>query len=86
MSSMKNKKETKSNIVSRINRASGQVSAVSKMIEDGRPCKDVVTQFQASRKALERAYAGYLQENLSTCMKNKDEKTMKFVINSITSK
>lgn len=38
-----------------LKRAQGQLAAVVRMIEDGRDCKDVVTQLSAVSKALERA-------------------------------
>jgi len=75
----------KSDITIRINRASGQVSALSKMIDEERGCAEVVVQFQAAKRALERAYGQFLHENLEICIKNKDTKAMKVVINSITS-
>jgi len=82
---MSNKKST-SDIRKRINRASGQVSALSKMIDENRDCKDVIMQFQAAKRALEGAYAEYLEEQLSTCLKKKDEKVLRSVITSITKK
>jgi len=81
-----NKKNNTTDIQKRINRASGQVSALSKMIDENRDCKDVITQFQAAKRALEGAYAEYLEEQLSTCLKKKDPKVLHSVITSIAKK
>lgn len=42
-------------VLNRLRRAHGQLSGVIAMIEQGRDCKDVVTQLAAVSKALNRA-------------------------------
>ena len=42
-------------IVHRLRRAQGQLAGVIGMVEQGRECKDVVTQLAAVSKALDRA-------------------------------
>lgn len=42
-------------VLNRLRRAQGQLSGVIAMIEQGRDCKDVVTQLAAVSKALDRA-------------------------------
>lgn len=42
-------------ILSRLRRAQGQLNGVINMIENGRDCKDVVTQLAAVSRALDRA-------------------------------
>lgn len=42
-------------IVNRLRRAQGQLAGVIAMVEQGRECKDVVTQLAAVSKALDRA-------------------------------
>lgn len=42
-------------VLNRLRRANGQLSGVISMIEQGRDCKDVVTQLAAVSKALNRA-------------------------------
>ena len=38
----------------RLRRAAGQVQGVERMLEEGRECRDVVTQLSAATKALEQ--------------------------------
>lgn len=42
-------------VLNRLRRAQGQLSAVVTMIEDGRECREVVTQLAAVSKAIDRA-------------------------------
>ena len=42
-------------VLNRLRRAHGQLAGVISMIEQGRDCKDVVTQLAAVSKALDRA-------------------------------
>ena len=42
-------------VLNRLRRAQGQLSGVISMIEQGRDCKDVVTQLAAVSRALDRA-------------------------------
>lgn len=42
-------------VMNRLRRAQGQLAAVLTMIEDGRECRDVVTQLAAVSKAIDRA-------------------------------
>lgn len=42
-------------VLNRLRRAQGQLAAVLSMIEDGRDCRDVVTQLAAVSKAIDRA-------------------------------
>ncbi len=42
-------------VLNRLRRAQGQLAGVIAMIEQGRDCKDVVTQLAAVTKALDRA-------------------------------
>ena len=42
-------------VVNRLRRAQGQIGGVLRMIEEGRDCKDIVTQLAAANRALDRA-------------------------------
>ncbi|NLT54893.1 MAG: metal-sensitive transcriptional regulator [Actinomycetales bacterium] len=42
-------------IVIRLRRARGQLDGIIAMLEQGRPCKDIVTQLAAASRALDRA-------------------------------
>ena len=39
----------------RLRRAAGQVAAVERMLDEGRDCKEIVTQLSAATRALEQA-------------------------------
>lgn len=47
-------------VVSRLRRVEGQVSGIIRMIEEGRECKDVVTQLAAASRALDKAGRSYV--------------------------
>ena len=42
-------------VIRRLQRAQGQLGGIIRMIQDGRDCKDVVTQIAAVSKAVDRA-------------------------------
>jgi DNA-binding FrmR family transcriptional regulator len=65
--------ETRKSILARLRRAEGQVRGVHAMIEEGRDCTDVVTQFAAAIKALEQAGYKYFAATLTECAINPDE-------------
>ncbi len=46
--------EVRRDCLNRLRRARGQIDGIMAMVEDGRECKDVVTQIAAASKALER--------------------------------
>lgn len=52
----------------RLRRAHGQLGAVIRMIEEGRDCKDVVTQLSACSSALDRAGFAIITTGLTKCM------------------
>ena len=56
----------------RLRRAQGQLGGVIQMIEDGRDCKDVVTQLAAVSRALDRAGFQIISTGLEQCVSNSD--------------
>ncbi|MCK0438648.1 metal-sensitive transcriptional regulator [Gordonia alkaliphila] len=60
--------EEVTSIVNRLRRAHGQLAGVIGMIEDGRDCKDVVTQLAAVSRALDRAGFKIVATGLRECM------------------
>jgi DNA-binding FrmR family transcriptional regulator len=52
---MNSDEDTMGAVLNRLRRAQGQLGGVITMIEQGRNCKDVVTQLAAVSKALDRA-------------------------------
>lgn len=70
-------------VINRINRLQGQINGALKMIEEGKDCKDVVTQLSAAKSALNRTMNVIVSENLVQCvretMNNPDEDTDELV-------
>lgn len=59
--------EETSQLIARLRRVEGQVRGIQGMINDGRECTDVVTQFAAAIKALEQAGYKYFATTLTQC-------------------
>ena len=59
-------------VINRLKRAQGQLAAVTRMLEEGRDCKDVVTQLAAVSKALDRAGFAIIATGLEQCIIQKD--------------
>lgn len=55
-------------VLNRLRRAQGQLAGVIAMIEQGRECKDVVTQLAAVSKALDRAGFKIVATGLRECV------------------
>lgn len=68
-------------IIKRVNRAQGQLGAVSRMLEEGRNCEDIVTQMSAVSKAINTAAFTLLSSSLKECLlegrQNSDEVSAK---------
>lgn len=59
-------------VVNRLKRAQGQLAAVTRMIEEGRDCKDIVTQLAAVSKALDKAGFAIIATGLQQCLSQED--------------
>lgn len=60
-------------VLTRLRRAHGQLGGVISMIEQGRSCKDVVTQLAAVSKALDRAGFKIIASGLRDCITRSDD-------------
>ena len=60
--------DTLADVVVRLRRAQGQIGGVIQMIEDGRDCKDIVTQLAAASRALDRAGFKIIATGLQQCI------------------
>lgn len=56
-------------LVTRLHRVEGQVRGLARMVEDGRPCVDVLTQISAATKALQQVALGLLDDHLRHCVR-----------------
>jgi CsoR family transcriptional regulator, copper-sensing transcriptional repressor len=59
--------QTKS-VLSRLARIKGHVAAVERMVEDGRPCADVLVQISAVRAALDKTAKVLLADHMEHCI------------------
>ncbi|WP_214295880.1 persulfide-sensing transcriptional repressor CstR [Mammaliicoccus lentus] len=60
-------------MINRINRVQGQLNGVVKMMEEGKDCKEVITQISASKSSLQRLMGIIISENLIECVKTAEE-------------
>ena len=59
-------------VVNRLRRTQGQIGGVLRMIEEGRDCRDVVTQLAAVNRALDRAAFAIIATGLQQCLSEAD--------------
>lgn len=57
-----------SNVTNRIKRLEGQLRGIKRMMDEGKDCKDVVTQLSAVRAGVDRAIGVIVSENLVECV------------------
>ena len=57
-------------LTKRLNRIEGQVRGVSRMVDEGRYCIDILTQVRAVKAALNRFEAEMLKEHLNHCIED----------------
>ena len=58
------------NLTKRLARIEGQVRAVSRMLEEGRDCRDVITQISAASTALEQVGFRLLSSGMQRCLED----------------
>lgn len=51
-----------------LNRVSGQIDGIKKMIQEGRYCPEILTQLRAVRSAIKNIEARILDTHLSSCV------------------
>jgi DNA-binding FrmR family transcriptional regulator len=59
--------------VNRLKRAEGQIKGILRMIEEGKDCKEVITQLSAARSAIDRTIAVIVSSNLEHCIRESIE-------------
>ncbi len=59
--------QTVDSIIKRLRRIEGQVRGLQRMVAEGRPCDEVLTQMTATKKAMESAANVILKEFLTLC-------------------
>ena len=61
-------KELVKNLKTRLNKISGQINGINKMIDENRYCVDVLTQISAVESALREIGFIVLEDHLKTCV------------------
>ncbi|MGH2532639.1 MAG: metal-sensing transcriptional repressor [Thermomicrobiales bacterium] len=56
-------------VVDQLARTRGHVAAIKRMVEDGRPCADVLIQLAAVRAAIDRASRLVLEDHVESCLR-----------------
>jgi DNA-binding FrmR family transcriptional regulator len=57
----------------RLHRVSGQLAGIERMLDNGRECKDVVTQISAATRALEQAGFKLVAAGLTYCITHPEQ-------------
>ena len=71
-------------ISNRINRLTGQLNGVKKMIEENRYCIDILIQLSAIDKAVKGLASLIMEDHLKTCVVEKIQKGNTQVVDEIT--
>lgn len=61
---------TRASCLKRLSKIEGQVRGLSRMVEEGRYCIDIVTQVAAVRAALRKVEEAVLQDHIGHCVEN----------------
>lgn len=65
--------EVVDDLVRRLRKVEGQVRGIQGMLNDGRECRDVVTQIAAATKALEQVGFKLLASGLTSCLQDPEQ-------------
>ena len=60
-------------VMDRLRRIEGQARGVQRMLEEGRPCSEIIMQLSAMRNAINKAAATLIVENLEACLLDEGE-------------
>ena len=62
--------EYSNQVKNRVKRIEGQLRGILKMMEEGKDCKEVITQLSAVRSAVDRTVGVIVSNNLLVCVRN----------------
>jgi DNA-binding FrmR family transcriptional regulator len=65
--------DSKPELMKRLNRASGQIGGIAKMIDDDKYCIDILTQISAVHSALDKVALELITDHTRHCMNEGDE-------------
>lgn len=61
-------------VKNRVKRIEGQLRGILRMMEEGKDCKEVITQLSATRSAIDRTIGVIVSSNLVECVQNAESK------------
>ncbi|MFF2590624.1 metal-sensitive transcriptional regulator [Peribacillus butanolivorans] len=61
-------------VINRLKRIEGQIKGVLGMMEQGKDCRDIITQLSAARNAIDRTMGVIVSANLEQCVRENIEK------------
>ena len=61
--------------INRLNRVEGQIRGITKMLEDDRECKEIVTQLSAVKAGIDKIITMIVSDNLLNCLAEDSEDT-----------
>jgi len=67
----------------RLKKIIGQLTGITKMIDENQDCEKIIIQFQAVKAALDSAFSESLSLNLEECLSKKDSGKMKKILKLI---
>lgn len=70
----------------RLNKISGQIQGLSRMIEAHEDCEKIIVQFQAIKGAIDAVFHDVLTDNLDRCLSGKNPKELKTILKQISKK
>lgn len=70
---MKIPSDDRDKLKKRLRRIEGQIRGLQQMIDDGRDCNDVLTQFAAANRALSKAGYGFFAATMEQCHLHPEE-------------
>lgn len=56
-------------VIDQLARTAGHVGSIKRMVENGRPCPDILIQLAAVRSAIDRAAKLVLEDHLESCLR-----------------
>ncbi|MEC1180791.1 metal-sensitive transcriptional regulator [Metasolibacillus meyeri] len=62
-------------VMNRVKRMEGQLRGILRMMEEGKDCRDVITQLSAVRSGVDRAIGVIVSENLVECVQKAGDNT-----------
>ena len=63
-------------LIPNINRISGQVNGIAKMVDEGKYCIDILNQLKAAKSAIATVEAKILETHIEECVRNSMQSDM----------